>query len=52
MIWKYKTSLKNNSKDCKLGNILKLIYKNEDNLLQGVTEKQMESFEKLKDCQS
>ena len=35
-----------------LDNLLKLLRQNEDNLMQGLSEKQKESFEKFKDCQS
>ena len=36
----------------KLDNLMKLICQNEDDLMSGLTEKQKESFEKFKDCQS
>ena len=36
----------------KLDNLMKLICQNEDDLMGGLTEKQKESFEKFKDCQS
>ena len=36
----------------KLDNLMKLICQNEDDLMIGLTEKQMESFDKFKDCQS
>ena len=36
----------------KLDNLMKLICKNEDDLIDGLTEKQKESFDKFKDCQS
>ena len=32
--------------------LVKLIYKNEEELNSGLTEKQKETFEKFKDCQS
>ena len=35
-----------------LDNLLKLMCQNEDDLMQGLSEKQKESFEKFKDCQS
>jgi len=35
-----------------LDNFLKLLCQNEDDLLKGLTDKQKESFEKFKDCQS
>jgi len=35
-----------------LDNLLKLLCQNEDDLMMGLTEKQKESFEKFKDCQS
>lgn len=35
-----------------LDNLLKLLCQNEDDLMQGLSEKQKESFEKFKDCQS
>ena len=36
----------------KLDNLMKLICQNEDDLMKGLSEKQKESFEKFKDCQS
>ena len=36
----------------KLDNLMKLICQNEDNLMGSLTDKQKESFEKFKDCQS
>ena len=36
----------------KLDNLMRLICQNEDDLMQGLTEKQKESFDKFKDCQS
>ena len=36
----------------KLDNLMKLICQNEDDLMKGLTDKQKESFEKFKDCQS
>ena len=36
----------------KLDNLMKLICQNEDDLMSGLTDKQKESFEKFKDCQS
>ena len=36
----------------RLDNLMKLICQNEDDLMQGLTDKQKESFEKFKDCQS
>lgn len=35
-----------------LDNLLKLLCQNEDDLMSGFTDKQKESFEKFKDCQS
>ena len=35
-----------------LDNLLKLLCQNEDVLMQGLSEKQKESFEKFKDCQT
>lgn len=35
-----------------LDNLLKLLCQNEDVLMQGLSEKQKETFEKFKDCQS
>lgn len=35
-----------------LDNLLKLLCQNEDDLMQGLTDRQKESFEKFKDCQS
>ncbi len=35
-----------------LDNLLKLLCQNEDDLMQGLSEKQKETFEKFKDCQS
>lgn len=35
-----------------LDNLLKLLCQNEDDPMQGLSEKQKESFEKFKDCQS
>ena len=36
----------------RLDNLMKLICQNEDDMMQGLTEKQKESFDKFKDCQS
>ena len=36
----------------RLDNLMKLICQNEDDLMKGLSEKQKESFEKFKDCQS
>ena len=36
----------------KLDNLMNLLCQNEDDLMQGLTEKQKESFDKFKDCQS
>ena len=36
----------------KLDNLMKLLCQNEDDLICGLTQKQKESFEKFKDCQS
>jgi len=36
----------------RLDNLMKLICQNEDDLMSGLTDKQKESFEKFKDCQS
>ena len=36
----------------KLDNLMNLLCQNEDDLMNGLTEKQKESFEKFKDCQS
>ena len=36
----------------KLDNLMNLLCQNEDDLMKGITEKQKESFEKFKDCQS
>ena len=36
----------------KLDNLMKLICQNEDDLMQGLTDKQKESFDKFKGCQS
>ena len=36
----------------KLDNLMNLLCQNEDDLICGLTEKQKESFEKFKDCQS
>ena len=36
----------------KLDNLMNLLCQNEDDLMSGLTEKQKESFEKFKDCQS
>ncbi len=36
----------------KLDNLMKLLCQNEDDLMSGFTEKQKESFDKFKDCQS
>ncbi len=36
----------------KLDNLMKLLCQNEDDLMSGLTEKQKESFDKFKDCQS
>ena len=36
----------------KLDNLMKLLFQNEDDLMNGLTEKQKESFDKFKDCQS
>ena len=35
-----------------LDNLLKLLCQNEDDLMRSLTDKQKESFEKFKDCQS
>lgn len=35
-----------------LDNLMKLFCQNEDDLMQGLTEKQKESFEKFKTCQA
>ena len=35
-----------------LDNLLKLLCQNEDDLMRGLSEKQKETFEKFKDCQS
>lgn len=35
-----------------LDNLMKLLCQNEDDLMQGLSEKQKETFEKFKDCQS
>ena len=35
-----------------LDNLLKLLCQNEDDLMQGLSEKQKETFEKFKDCTS
>lgn len=35
-----------------LDNLLKLLCQNEDDPMQGLSEKQKETFEKFKDCQS
>ena len=39
-------------KGSKLDNLMKLICQNEADLMKGLTDKQKESFEKFKDCQS
>lgn len=36
----------------KLDNLMKLLCQNEDDLMSGLSEKQKESFDKFKDCQS
>lgn len=36
----------------KLDNLMKLLCQNEDDLMSGLSEKQKESFNKFKDCQS
>ena len=36
----------------KLDNLMNLLCQNEDDLMQGLTDKQKESFDKFKDCQS
>ena len=36
----------------RLDNLMKLICQNEDDLMSGLTDKQKESFDKFKDCQS
>lgn len=36
----------------RLDSLMKLLCQNEDDLMAGLTEKQKESFEKFKDCQS
>ena len=36
----------------RLDNLMKLLCQNEDDLMQGLTDKQKERFEKFKDCQS
>ena len=36
----------------RLDNLMKLLCQNEDDLMQELTEKQKESFDKFKDCQS
>ena len=36
----------------RLDNLMKLLCQNEDDLMLGLTEKQKESFNKFKDCQS
>ena len=36
----------------KMGDLMNLLCQNEDDLMGGLTEKQKESFEKFKDCQS
>ena len=36
----------------RLDNLMKLICQNEDDLMKGLTDKQKESFDKFKDCQS
>ena len=36
----------------KLDKLMNLLCQNEDDLMKGLTEKQKESFEKFKDCQS
>jgi len=36
----------------RLDNLMKLLCQNEDDLMSGLSEKQKESFEKFKDCQS
>ena len=35
-----------------LDNLLKLLCQDEDDLMEGLSEKQKENFEKFKDCQS
>ena len=39
-------------RDGKLDNLMKLLYQNEDDLMSGLTDKQKESFDKFKDCQT
>ena len=36
----------------RLDNLMKLLCQNEDDIMSGLTEKQKESFDKFKDCQS
>ena len=36
----------------KLDNLMNLLCQNEDDLMHGLTDKQKESFDKFKDCQS
>ena len=36
----------------RIDNLMKLLCQNEDDLMSGLTEKQKESFDKFKDCQS
>ena len=36
----------------RIDNLMKLLCQNEDDLMGGLTEKQKESFDKVKDCQS
>ena len=36
----------------RIDNLMKLLCQNEDDLMGGLTEKQKESFDKFKDCQS
>ena len=36
----------------RVDNLMKLLCQNEDDLMSGLTEKQKESFDKFKDCQS
>ena len=36
----------------KLDNLMNLLCQNEDDLMKGLTDKQKESFDKFKDCQS
>ena len=36
----------------RLDNLMKLLCQNEDDLMSGLSEKQKESFDKFKDCQS